>query len=106
MYVKGIGMHSTAQMAYELPEGYRQFQAEIALDDAAGDRGSVIFRVFTNAGDATWKTAYESPIVRGGEAPRSIHADLVGVSDRGDHRRFCGARGRTRPCRVVKRPGW
>ena len=79
MYVKGIGMHSTARLAYELPEGYRQFQAEIALDDAAGDRGSVIFRVFTNAGDATWKTAYESPIVRGGEAPRSIHADLVGV---------------------------
>ncbi|HTN74241.1 MAG TPA: NPCBM/NEW2 domain-containing protein [Pirellulaceae bacterium] len=78
-YSKGLGMHSSSRLAYELDGDYRQFAAEIALDDAAGERGSVIFRVFTNRGDATWQAAYESPVVRGGDAPRSITVDLAGV---------------------------
>ncbi len=79
VFSKGLGMTSTSRLAYDVPAGYRQFQAEVALDDIADDRGSVIFRVFTNSGEMSWKTAYESPVVRGGEAPRSIQIDLAGV---------------------------
>ena len=46
------------------------FAAELALDEETGRDGSVIYRVFlesvANGQAATWRLAYESPIVRGG----------------------------------------
>jgi hypothetical protein len=40
---------------------------EAALDDGAGQRGSVVFRVFVDA-----EQKYASPILRGGDAPLPI----------------------------------
>lgn len=98
MALKGIGMHSTARVAFELNGGYRRFDAELALDEQAGFGGSVAYRVLVEsaAGDAdssAWKVAYTSPVIRGGEPCVPISVDVSGASrmalivdfaDRGD----------------------
>ena len=78
IFSKGLGMHTTSRVAYELDEGDKKFAAELALDAQAGERGSVIYRVFLNHGSA-WTLAYESPVVRGGEPPVAISVPLNGA---------------------------
>lgn len=88
IHLKGVGMHSAARLTWNVAGRYRRFDAEIALDDAAGAQGSVTFRVFA---DGTEK--YASPVVRGGDAPLPISVDVTGATrvslivdfaDRGD----------------------
>ena len=78
-YAKGLGMHSTSCAAYVLQEGDLQFDALLAVDESAGQGGSVVFRVFLDR-DGGWRPAFESPTIRGGEAPRSCSVDLRGAS--------------------------
>ncbi len=82
VYAKGLGMHTTSRLAYDLDGDYRSFQAEIALDDRAGLGGSVVFRVFLVDSNGKWnrEPAYESPIVRGSAKPITISVDVTGVS--------------------------
>jgi hypothetical protein len=100
IYEKGIGMHSTSRLAFDVPPEAESFDAEIALDDAAGRRGSVFFVVYCQqqvegepAGD--WEMVYQSEMVRGGEPPRLLSVPLDGArrlalvvqhADRGDVR--------------------
>jgi hypothetical protein len=92
-YLKGLGMHSPARITYELADDYRRFAAEVAIDDEARERGSVLFRVFVDDGSGEWQEKATSPILRGGEPPQSLSADLTGAkrisllvdfADRGD----------------------
>jgi hypothetical protein len=73
---KGLGMHSASRAAYRLDGRWRRFEAELALDDSAGRRGSVVFRVFLGDKADKWKRAYESPVVRGGDPARPVSVDL------------------------------
>ena len=45
------------------------------MDDAAADRGSVIFRVYLQQ-KGTWQLAFTSPMVRGGDQPRAVSVKL------------------------------
>ena len=85
-------MHTTSRLAYDV-SGYRKFEAELSLDESAGLRGSVIFKVVLQGNDNAWTTAYESPILRGGDPPLPISVELKGAArlalivefaDRGD----------------------
>jgi hypothetical protein len=100
-YSKGLGMHSAARSAYHLGRQFRWFEADLALDDAAQTRGSVVFRVFIDRSPAgqlpEWKLAYESPVVRGGAPPIPVRVDLTGAeqlalvvdfAERGDERDY------------------
>jgi hypothetical protein len=101
--LKGLGMHTTSRLAYDV-EGYSKFEAALALNDTAGRGGSVVFKVLTQNMAGQWSSAYESPIIRGGDAPTPISIDLQGASrlalivefaDRGDeldHANWLGAR--------------
>jgi endo-alpha-N-acetylgalactosaminidase len=91
-YLKGIGMHSAARITYRLEGKYRRFDAAVAVDDSADDRGSVNFGAYVLR-DGQWKEASTSGIVRGGEEPRPISVDVSGAdgitltvdfADRGD----------------------
>jgi hypothetical protein len=93
LYERGLGMHSTSRLAYEVPAGTRRFQAELAIDDSAAGKGSVVFRVYGQPEDADWQPLFESQVIRGGDAPSSIDLDLAGsqrialivdFADRGD----------------------
>jgi hypothetical protein len=92
VFPKGLGMHTTSRLAYDVA-GFRKFEAEIALDESAGRRGSVIFKVLLQDSAGAWTPAYESPVIRGGEAPTPISIELKGAprlalivefADRGD----------------------
>jgi len=78
VYEKGIGMHSTSRLAYRLSGDYRQFAAELAIDDLAGKRGSVRFRVYLAGADGKWTRAFESDIIRGGQPPVPVSVDVTG----------------------------
>jgi hypothetical protein len=91
-YPKGICMHSAARVVYSLEARQRRFAAEVALDDEAGRRGSVTFSVYV-ARNGAWLEAATSGIVRGGDEPRPMVADVSGAealmlvvdyADRGD----------------------
>jgi hypothetical protein len=89
---KGLGLPTAARLAYDV-SGYRKLEAEIAIDDQAALQGSVVFKVLVETSSNEWQVAYESPIVRGGNAPLPVSVDLNGASrlalltdfaDRGD----------------------
>jgi len=79
LYSKGLGMHSAARLAYSLEGNPRRFDAAVALDQAAGQGGSVVFRVFLDAGPEGWRKAWESPVVRGGQPPLPLSVELGGA---------------------------
>ena len=73
---EGVGMHGTSKLTFDLKGDFRRFRAAVALDDTTGTSGSVIFRVMIDRGDQQWKTAWASPIVRGGDAAYHVDVDL------------------------------
>lgn len=79
LYRKGLGMHSSARLAYDVPEACEWFCAELAIDERAGQRGSVVFRVYADGGDGQWRGVFESQVVRGGETPIPVRLDIRGV---------------------------
>lgn len=90
---KGLGMHSPSRITYDLPVPVRRFDAEVAIDDDASGRGSVVFRVFIDDGSGTWQERLSTPVVRGGQPPLPVSVDvsggkrislLVDYADRGD----------------------
>lgn len=93
LLAKGLGMHSPARITYELPGAMKRFDAEVAIDAEAGNRGSVIFRVFIDDGSGAWQERLATPVVRGGQHPLPVTADITGAkrisllvdyADRGD----------------------
>lgn len=76
---RGLGMHSTARLAFDLPAGFDEFQSELAVDRSAGLQGSVVYRVFTASSDSDWKEVFRSPVIRGGEKPVPVRIDLQGA---------------------------
>ncbi len=93
LYAKGLGMHSPARITYDLDRSYRRFEADLAIDAEAGQRGSVEFRVFIDDGSGAWQERATSEIIRGGQPPVPISVDvsgakrlslLVDYADRGD----------------------
>jgi hypothetical protein len=79
IHLHGLGMHGASRLAYDVPAGWKRLEADVALDDAAGLAGSVVFKVVVEAG-GQWRAAYESPIVRGGDAPLPVKVDLKGIN--------------------------
>lgn len=78
LYRRGIGMHANSRLAYALGDRYQRFEAELAIDQSADKHGSVVFRVFVNDASGQWQRAYESPVVRAGEAPIPMSVDVAG----------------------------
>lgn len=80
-YLKLLGFASGARVAYNLPSGEDDafLATQVALDDSAGDRGSAVVRVFAH-GDRGWTERATSDVIRGGESPASLTADLSGAA--------------------------
>ncbi|MBN1854214.1 MAG: NPCBM/NEW2 domain-containing protein [Pirellulales bacterium] len=75
VYSKGIGVHSSARLVYKLQGSPRRFAADVAIDDAAGQRGSAIFRVLL-AKDGKWHDVFTSPVIRGGQMPQPVDVEI------------------------------
>ncbi len=94
-YRKGLGTQSFTVVKYRLSEGDTKFASEVAIDDHAGQMGSVDFvvQVLRPQGDPRGNTRFVSPIIRGGSAPFHLNVDVTGgrllvlgvrFADRGD----------------------
>lgn len=86
-YDKGLGMWSSSRLSFAVPKNAIRFQAEIGIDDHAGDRGSAAFRVLaqfpsSKEGDKgnELKDLYKSEVLRGGEPSRDVSVDITGAS--------------------------
>lgn len=79
MFAKGLGMHSPSRITYDLDRPYRRFEAELAIDEEAADRGSVVFRVLIDDGGGAWTERAKSEVIRGGQSPVPISVDLAGA---------------------------
>lgn len=77
-YPSGISMHTASRAVYRLTGDERLLESTIALDDVAGRGGSVIFRAYA-VRDGKPELAFESNIVRGGDAPTPISVDIAGA---------------------------
>ena len=77
-YRKGVAMHTASRAVYRLSGNERTFESTIALDDTAGNEGSVIFRVYA-VRNGKPELALESEIVRGGDAPQPISVNITGA---------------------------
>lgn len=94
VHLKGLGMIPASRLAYSLEGKYRRLQGQLAIDERAELKGSVVFRVLQENANGQWNTAYESPIVRGSDSqPIDLSLDirnaqrlaiLVDFADRGD----------------------
>ena len=72
IYLKGIGVHSTARLTYPLDRPYKRFEAELGIDDSTAGRGSVQFRVLLDD-----REMYRSETIRGGDVPVPISVDIT-----------------------------
>ena len=48
LYLKGLGVHSSARLTYLLDEPYERFEAELGIDDSTDGGGSVRYRVYVD----------------------------------------------------------
>ncbi len=79
---RGIGTHAPTRLIYDLDGGFTKLRGSVGIDDSSlanpeNARGSVVFRVHVDG-----KTAWESRVVRGGDAPVDLPIlDLTGARE-------------------------
>ncbi len=75
-----IGAHGSPTLVrYDMSRPAGQLEATVAIDDSAGQGGRAIVRVFAVSADGTRQEAFASPVLKGGDEPLFIRADLEGA---------------------------
>jgi hypothetical protein len=83
LYLAGVGMVSVSRLTFDIPAGYTRFRSDVGIDSRAAEQGSVSVHVLLQGKQGSeWQTAYDGPVVRGGDDLRSIDVPL------GDARRL------------------
>ena len=83
LYLAGVGMVSVSRLTFDIPEGYTRFRSDVGIDSRAAKQGSVSVHVLLQGKEGSeWKSAFDSPVIRGGDDLRSINISL------GDARRL------------------
>ncbi len=73
-FEQGVGTHADSLLYIDLDGKVERFLARVGVDDAAGNRGTVAFRVY---GDG--KSLFDSGILRGGQEAKIVDVPLTGV---------------------------
>ena len=72
-FAHGVGTHAISSAIFDVGGKALSFSAEVGVDDESGKgRGSVKFVVYADD-----RIAAESPVLRGGDAPHRLTADLA-----------------------------
>ncbi|TDQ00730.1 NPCBM/NEW2 domain-containing protein [Labedaea rhizosphaerae] len=86
LYPKGLWTHPAGQIDYFLGGHCGSFSADLGIDDSQGNKGSVVFSVYTNG-----ELAYQSPVLHGADPVEHMTVDVSGaqslriaVADAGD----------------------
>jgi alpha-galactosidase len=75
-YEKGLGTNSPSLVRYRLGKRCRELSADIGIDDAAGDIGSVVFQVWADG-----EKLFDSGTVYRSTPPQRISLDVTGRSE-------------------------
>jgi len=73
-FAHGLGTHANSEIVLHVPDGAKAFEAFAGIDnnsDTGGTRGTAEFRV-----EVAGRSAFETPVLKGGEAPMAVHVDL------------------------------
>ena len=72
-----LGLHAPARVRYRLPRPAARFEATVGIDGSAGPgQGSVVVKVEIAAGAGGRREVFASPVLRGGDPPLAIRAEL------------------------------
>jgi hypothetical protein len=74
LFLKGLGVHSAARIAYSIDPSYRQFKTELGIDDSTAGQGSVQFRILVDG-----QEKFAGKTVRGGDVPTPVSIDVQGA---------------------------
>ncbi len=74
-YAKGVGVHASSALTYDLRKSYAHFTADVGVDDEVGAAGSVVFEVWAD-GVRRWT----SPRLTGSSATSKVSLSLTGVT--------------------------
>ncbi len=74
-YAKGLGTNAVSTVEVDLAGKCTSFSSDVGLDLSAGGKGSVTFQVL---GDGT--VLAQTGVMRGGDPPQQMSADVTGVS--------------------------
>ena len=77
----GLGIHGPARARWRLDSPARRFEAVVAIDDSAGQGGSVVIRILEQDRDGRWSEAFASGLLRGGEEPLGVGRLDRGIGD-------------------------
>jgi|GEM_PF-1493201 len=72
----GLGIHAPARLAYRLENPVDRFESLVAIDDLAGQGGSVRVRVLAGRGGDPLREVFVSGVIRGGEEPLALNIPL------------------------------
>jgi beta-galactosidase len=75
-FERGLGTHAPGEMIFKLDQPHRRFTAFVGVDDGGDARGSVVFQVWLDG-----KKAFDSGVMRHGEAAKEVDLDLTGVAE-------------------------
>ena len=85
-FAHGIGTHANSEFVVDLKGVATRFTASVGVDDETNGNGSVTFEVWADG-----KKAFDSGVMRSGDAPKPIDLDVTGakrltlkVTDAGD----------------------
>lgn len=73
-YATGVGSHASSEVTFDLNGKAKLFEAMVGVDDDSGTQGSVVFSIMVDG-----KTVAKTPVMRGGDKPIQIGADLEGA---------------------------
>jgi hypothetical protein len=76
-YPRGLGAHANSSITFALGGQCSTFTAGVGVDDEVGNRGSVVFQVWS--GTAT--KIYDSGVMRGTDAAKSVSVSVGGVQE-------------------------
>lgn len=81
IFVKGMGIHATGQVTYDisnLSSQYSKFIAKAGVDSSKGTNGSVTFEVLASNDGNSWLSLYKSDILRGNSEAANINIEIAG----------------------------
>ena len=74
VFERGVGTHADSVLYIDLDGKVERFCASVGVDDAAGGKGTVAFRVY---GDG--KKLFDSDVMKGGQQAKTVDVPLTGV---------------------------
>ena len=80
-FVKGLGIHATGQVTYDISNlsgKYSRFLAKVGVDSSKGTNGSVTFEVLVSNDGNSWVSLYKSGILKGNSEAENIDVNIAG----------------------------